>query len=108
MTRQVPGMFKRNTMTRTTTADNQQLLQRQAHCLRLQGPEGDPRIQAPRDLGQGHQAARYAHTPSNNTTDEILTMCTGNSGVVRAKFAHPLPSKSFGASVRVMLYPSSI
>jgi len=32
----------------------------------------------------------------------------GNGGVVKAKFRKNLPPKSFGASVRIMMYPSQI
>ncbi|WFD20254.1 60S ribosomal protein L33A [Malassezia caprae] len=37
-----------------------------------------------------------------------VTRTHGGNGVVRSKFRHNIPPEAFGASVRVLLYPSNI
>ncbi|KAG0294151.1 60S ribosomal protein L33A, partial [Dissophora globulifera] len=37
-----------------------------------------------------------------------ITRTHGGSGAVKARFRNNLPAKSFGASVRIMMYPSRV
>ena len=85
--------------------------------LRLSGQQRDPRHQAKGHLGENCQrpwcvSLITSRKPSPGKvcleSDHLVPALVGNSGCVRAQFKHNLPPRSFGASIRVMLYPSSI
>ncbi|RKF55931.1 60S ribosomal protein L33-B [Erysiphe neolycopersici] len=63
-------------------------------------------------LGKKVAFVYRAHREIRGTKIRVIwgkvTRPHGNSGIVRAQFRRNLPPKSFGASVRIMLYPSSI
>lgn len=63
-------------------------------------------------LGKKIAYITKASTAKNGSKFRVVwgkvTRRHGNSGVVRAKFTTNLSPTSFGSSVRVMLYPSSV
>ncbi|KAI9322381.1 ribosomal protein L35A [Dichotomocladium elegans] len=63
-------------------------------------------------LGKRVAYVYYANKEKNGSKLRVIwgriARTHGTSGVVKARFRKNLPPKSFGASVRVMLYPSNI
>lgn len=66
---------------------------------------GDPRSGASGARSEGHTVLLHGNIKIQDTT---LTGVQGNNGAVRASFRNNLPPKTLGATLRVMLYPSSI
>jgi len=69
------------------------------------------------DIDPGRCAQRIAYIykaerPINGSKLRVIwgkvTRSHGNSGVVRSVFRRNLPPKSFGSTVRIMLYPSNV
>ncbi|KAI9318469.1 ribosomal protein L35A [Dichotomocladium elegans] len=63
-------------------------------------------------LGKRVAYVYYANKEKNGSKLRVIwgriARPHGTSGVVKARFRKNLPPKSFGASVRIMLYPSNI
>jgi len=63
-------------------------------------------------LGKKMAYVYRAQTAKNGSKFRVIwgkvRRAHGVKGVVRCRFTHNLPPKSFGARVRVMLYPSNI
>jgi ribosomal protein L35AE/L33A len=78
---------------------------RLANCLRLQGQEGDQRIEGSSYLGVSDPWVHIIGT--SLTAPSRVTRPHGNSGVVKSKFRVNLPARVFGASCRIVSHRTS-
>lgn len=78
--------------------------------IKIEGVEGpeDAKFYLGKRIAYIYRASKEIRGSKIRVIWGKVTRTHGNSGAVRANFKKNLPPKTFGASVRIFLYPSNI